>query len=122
MAGTKCAVCGNDIENGRGHTLNCSTKEAREARDDREYSQLSSRGAPEASSRGLVACPECEKQISSQSEYCVHCGFKPQMSRADHALASIARNVSNIWTVVLLNLIATAIVVLAIVAESAGRR
>src|SRR5438445_7687825 len=29
----KCLVCGNDIENGRGHAWNCSTKEAREVRE-----------------------------------------------------------------------------------------
>ena len=70
----------------------------------------------------LVACPDCQKQISSQSEFCVGCGFKPQMSRADTSLATIARNVNNIWTVVLLNLIATAIVALAVFVETSGRR
>jgi hypothetical protein len=70
----------------------------------------------------LVACPECQKQISSQSEYCVGCGFKPQMSKADTSLASIARNVNNIWVVVLLNLIAAAIVVLTIIVQSSSRR
>ena len=23
----------------------------------------------------LIKCPECEKEISDQAKYCVHCGF-----------------------------------------------
>jgi hypothetical protein len=29
----KCLACGNDIDNGRGHAWNCSTKEVRETRE-----------------------------------------------------------------------------------------
>ena len=38
---SKCLVCGNDIENGRGHAWNCSTNEARETREPQTQGGIS---------------------------------------------------------------------------------
>jgi hypothetical protein len=57
----------------------------------------------------LVACPECQKQISGQAEICVGCGYKHQMSKADTALVNIASNLAKLWVVVVLILVLIAI-------------
>lgn len=70
----------------------------------------------------LIACPECNKQISSQSETCVGCGYKPQMSKADIALTNIAVNVSKIWTVILVSLGLSVFALLLTLVNLAGKK
>ena len=58
----------------------------------------------------LVSCPECQKQIAEQSEHCVGCGYKPQMTQADIALTAIAANIKSIWNIILIYFILSLIV------------